>query len=46
MPEGLDAVLAKATVAAAGTPSMAELVLGWRAAVGRPEEVLSPVDVG
>ena len=43
VPEGLDAVLAKATAAAGGYATMAELVLGWRAAVGRPEGVLSPV---
>jgi WD40 repeat protein/DNA-binding SARP family transcriptional activator len=43
VPEGLDAVLAKATDPDNGYASMAELVLGWRAAVGRPEGVLSPV---
>jgi DNA-binding SARP family transcriptional activator/WD40 repeat protein len=43
VPEGLDAVLAKATGPDSGYDTVAELVLGWRAAVGRPEGVLSPV---
>ena len=42
-PEGLDAVLAMATDPAGGYATVAELLLGWRAAVGRPEGVLSPV---
>jgi DNA-binding SARP family transcriptional activator/WD40 repeat protein len=43
VPEGLDGVLARATDPDAGYATVAELVLGWRAAVGRPEGVLSPV---
>jgi WD40 repeat protein/energy-coupling factor transporter ATP-binding protein EcfA2 len=43
VPEGLDAVLARATDPAGGYSTIAELVLGWRAAVGRPDGVLSPV---
>ena len=43
--EALDAVLAKATTSAAGSrfQSMAELIVAWREAVGRPEGVLSPL---
>ncbi len=44
VPEGLDAVLARATKVDGGYCSVAELVLGWRAAVGRPEGVLSPIE--
>lgn len=40
VPEGLDAVLRRAID---GYGSVAELVLGWRAAVGRPEGVVSPL---
>ena len=36
-------MLARATAAEGGYDSVAELILGWRAAVGRPEGVLSPV---
>ena len=36
-PAGLDAVLAKATAAEGGYASVAELVLAWRLAVGRPD---------
>lgn len=43
VPRSLDAVLAKATDPDGGYETVAELVLGWRAAVGRPEGVLSPV---
>jgi DNA-binding SARP family transcriptional activator/WD40 repeat protein len=43
VPEGLDAVLARASGGDGGYTSVAELVLGWRAAVGRPDGVLSPV---
>jgi DNA-binding SARP family transcriptional activator/WD40 repeat protein/molybdopterin-guanine dinucleotide biosynthesis protein len=43
VPDGLDAVLAKATVAEGGYATVAEVVLAWRAAVGRPEGVLSPL---
>ena len=43
--EALDAVLARATAADATSrfQSMAELIVAWREAVGRPEGVLSPV---
>lgn len=41
----LDAVLARATAANADAryESMAELIVGWRQAVGRPEGVLTPL---
>ena len=45
-PAGLDAVLASATDLVNGYATVAELVLGWRAAVGRPEGVLSPLNSG
>ena len=38
-PAGLDAVIAKATTKDGGYSSVAELVLAWRLAVGRPEGV-------
>ena len=43
--EGIDAVIARATGAEPGSrfDSMAELIVGWREAVGRPEGVLTPV---
>ncbi len=43
--EMLDAVLARATAADASSrfESMAELIVAWREAVGRPEGVLSPI---
>ncbi|HEY7627087.1 MAG TPA: protein kinase, partial [Ilumatobacteraceae bacterium] len=43
--EALDAVISKATSAAAETrfQSMAELIIAWRDAVGRPEGVLTPM---
>ena len=43
--ETLDAVLAKATSADAGSrfESMADVIIAWRDAVGRPEGVLTPV---
>ena len=40
VPEGLDAVLRRAID---GYASVAELVLGWRSAVGRPDGVASPL---
>ena len=43
VPDGLDAVLAKATAVEGGYPSVAEFVIGWRAALGRPEGVLTPI---
>jgi DNA-binding SARP family transcriptional activator/WD40 repeat protein len=43
VPDGLGAVLAKATAADGGYASVAELVLAWRVAVGRPDGVLTPV---
>ncbi len=44
--EAIDAVLARATAAdaAARFESMAELIVAWREAVGRPEGVLTPVN--
>ncbi len=43
--EGIDAVIAKATSADPATrfESMAELIIAWREAVGRPEGVLTPL---
>ena len=43
VPSAVDAVIAEATTPGAGFDSVAELVLAWRAAVGRPEGVLSPL---
>ena len=44
--EMLDAVLARATASDAGSrfESMADLIIAWRDAVGRPEGVLTPID--
>ncbi len=46
LPESIDAVLARATsdASAGGFESIAELIVAWRAAVGRPGGVLTPVD--
>ena len=43
--EGIDAVIARATGVDPGSryQSIAELIVGWREAVGRPEGVLTPV---
>ena len=45
LPEAVDAVLARATAGDTGArfESMAELVVAWRTAVGRPEGVLTPL---
>ena len=43
VPDSIDAVLVEATDARPGFASMAEFILAWRAAVGRPEGVVTPV---
>ena len=43
VPEGLDSVLAKATDPDRGYETVAELVLGWRAAVGQTDGPRSPL---
>ena len=43
VPEGLDAVLARASDSGGGYASVAEFVLGWRAATGRPAGEPTPV---
>ena len=42
-PDGLDAVLARATSRDDGYASVAEFVLAWRAMIGRPDGSLSPI---
>ena len=43
VPDSVDAVLADATDPRPAFDSMAELILAWRAAVGRPEGVVTPL---
>ena len=43
VPDGLDAVLARATSLEEGYASVAEFLLAWRAATGRTEGQLSPI---
>lgn len=43
-PDGLDALLARATAGDDGYASVAEFILAWRAMIGRPDGSVSPIN--